>query len=134
MNVNDAEEAAQTNQGAAQVQVAVTDCPPEDAQTVFSALNAVFVSDRATDDAPPDPAGTGVTVWAATVDVSAPPAEAAPRRLTAPVTATVQGGYWAVDRLRAGLASVFALQEVGSTSGDQEQEAQLRLVTRPIAA
>ncbi|RXS65925.1 hypothetical protein EST92_29310 [Streptomyces sp. TM32] len=132
--MNDAEEAAQTNEGAAQVQVAVTDCPPEDARTVFRALNAVFRSDRTSDDGPADSAGSGVTVWAATVDVSTPPAETAPRRLTAPVTATLQGGYWAVDRLRAGLASVFAIQEVGSTSGDQEQEAQLRLVTRPTAA
>ncbi|MFI9082023.1 hypothetical protein ACIGW8_37270 [Streptomyces sioyaensis] len=50
------------------------------------------------------------------------------------MTATLQGGSWAVDRLRAGLASVFAIQEVGSTSGDQEQEAQLRSATRPTAA
>jgi hypothetical protein len=49
------------------------------------------------------------------------------------VTATFQGGYWAVDRLRAGLDSVFTVEDVGSTSGDQEQEVQLRLVPRQAA-
>ncbi|MFH8569366.1 hypothetical protein [Streptomyces sp. NPDC017993] len=126
--MSDAEEAAQTNQGAARVQVEVTGCAAEDAHTVFSALNTVFSSDRATDDAPRGSAGTGPTVWAATVDVSQSPAPAEPRRLTGPVSATFQGGYWAVDRLRAGLASVFTVEDVGSTSGDQEQEVQLRLV------
>ncbi|MGW7486875.1 hypothetical protein [Streptomyces sp. NPDC054786] len=125
---------AQTDQGATQVQVEVTDCRPEDAHRVFQALNAIFTSDRATDDAPHASAGAGTTVWLTTVEVSQAPAQAAPRRLTAPVTATVQGGYWAVDRLRAGLAHVFTVRDVGSASGDQEQEVQLRLESQPTAS
>ncbi|MFG2526585.1 hypothetical protein [Streptomyces sp. NPDC048516] len=128
--MNDGEEAAQNNQGAARVQVEVTGCPPEDAHTVFTALDALFVSDRAKDDVPREAEGAGTAVWAATVDVSEAPAQAAPCRLTGPVTVTVQGSYWAADRLRAGLGSAFALQDVGATSGDQEQEVQLRLDNR----
>ena len=125
--MNDGEESAQNNQGAAQVQVEITGCPPEDAYTVFTALDTLFVSDRAKDDAPRDQEGAGTAVWAATIDVSEAPAQTAPRRLTGPVTATFQGSYWATDRLRAGLGSAFTVHDVGSTSGDQEQEVQLRL-------
>ncbi|QIK10839.1 hypothetical protein G7Z12_37040 [Streptomyces sp. ID38640] len=128
--MNDREEAAQNNQGAAQVQVQLTGCLPEDAHTVFTALHTLFVSDRTKDDAPRDPQGAGVAVWAATVDVSEAPTQAAPHRLTEPVSATVQGGYWAADRLRAGLGSAFTVHELGSSSGDQEQEVQLRLENR----
>ncbi|MET8021625.1 hypothetical protein [Streptomyces decoyicus] len=128
--MTDGEEAAQNNQGAAQVQVQLTGCLPEDAYTVFTALDTLFVSDRAKDDAPREPEGAGAAVWAATVDVSEAPAQSAPSRLTGPVTAIVQGSYWAADRLRAGLGYAFLVQDVGSTSGDQEQEVQLRLENR----
>lgn len=128
--MNDGEEAAQNNEGAAQVQVEITGCPPEDAHTVFTGLDTLFVSDRAKDDVPRGPEGPEAAVWAATVDVSEAPAQAAPSRLSGPVTATVQGSYWATDQLRAGLGSVFAVQTIGSTSGDQEQEVQLRLDNR----
>ncbi|MGA5562855.1 hypothetical protein ACPCUV_16985 [Streptomyces platensis] len=130
--MNNRAEAAQDNQGAAQVHVEVTGCPPEDAHTVFTALDTLFVSDRAKDDMPRDPEGAGAAVWAATVDVSEAPAQAPPCRLTGPVTVTVQGSYWAADRLRAGLGSSFAVQTVGSTSGDQEQEVELRLDSREV--
>ncbi|MGX1849993.1 hypothetical protein [Streptomyces sp. NPDC055299] len=129
-----AEEAAQSNQGAARVQVQVSGCSAEDAETVFSGLNSVCTSDRSQDDAPRPSEGKRPIVWTATADVSEEPAEAAPLLLTAPVTVTLQGSQWAVDRLHAGLTSVFSVQRVGSTSGDQEREAQLRLVTRPTAA
>ncbi|KOG42264.1 hypothetical protein [Streptomyces decoyicus] len=128
--MNDREEAAQNDQGAAKVQVQLTGCPPEDAHTVFTALDTLFVSDRTKDDAPRELEGAGAAVWAATVDVSDGAAEAAPCRLTGSVSVTVQGSYWAADRLRAGLGSAFTVQEVGSTSGDQEQEIQLRLDNR----
>ncbi|MCW7987410.1 hypothetical protein XF35_19690 [Streptomyces platensis subsp. clarensis] len=128
--MNDGEEAAQNNQGGAQVQVQVTGCLPEDAHTVFTALDTLFVSDRAKDDAPRDPEGARAAVWSANVDVSEGPAQTTPRRLTGPVTATVQGGYWAADKLRAGLGHAFSVRNVGSTSGDQEQEIQLRVDNR----
>ncbi|MFI0156775.1 hypothetical protein [Streptomyces lydicus] len=133
--MNDSEATAQTGDGADQVQVEITDCPAEDAHKVFRALNALFSSDRAAEDAPQGSAGPGPTVWAMTVDVSAAAAAPAqPCRLTEPVTVTLQGGPWAADRLHAGLASVFTVHDVGSASGDQEQERQLRLSTRQIAA
>ncbi|MEU6328498.1 hypothetical protein ABZ851_14645 [Streptomyces sp. NPDC047049] len=128
--MKDREEAAQNNQGAAQVQVQLTDCPPEDAHTVFTALDTLFVSDRTKDDAPRGPEGTGPVVWAATIDVSDAAAPTVPRRLTEPVAATVQGSYWAAGRLRSGLESAFTVRETGATSGDQEQEVQLRLENR----
>ncbi|MGW9046117.1 hypothetical protein ACWGQL_26665 [Streptomyces lydicus] len=132
--MNDSEATAQTGDGADQVQVEITDCPADDAHTVVGALNALFSSDRATEDAPQGSAGPGPTVWAMTVDVSEEPAAAQPCRLTGPVTVTLQGGPWAADRLHTGLASVFTVQDVGSAAGDQEQERQLRLSTRQIAA
>ncbi|MFI9358891.1 hypothetical protein [Streptomyces lydicus] len=132
--MNDSEATAQTGDGADQVQVEITDCPADDAHTVVGALNALFSSDRATEDAPQGSAGPGPTVWAMTVDVSEEPAAAQPCRLTVPVTVTLQGGPWAADRLHTGLASVFTVQDVGSAAGDQEQERQLRLSTRQIAA
>ncbi|MEW2437303.1 hypothetical protein AB0952_24635 [Streptomyces caniferus] len=128
--MNDGEEAAQNNEGAAQVQVEITGCPPEDAHTVFTALGTLFLSDRTKDDVPRDPEGPEAAVWAATVDVTEAPAQAAPSQLTGPVTVTVQGSYWATDQLRVGLGSAFAVQAMGSTSGDQEQEVQLRLENR----
>lgn len=127
------EAAAQSPHGAARVQVQVSGCSAEDADTVFNGLNSVFTSDRSQGDAPRPPEGKRPMVWTAVADVSEKPAEAAPLPLTAPVTVTLQGGQWAVDRLHAGLACVFSVQRVGTTSGDQEREAQLRLVTRPTA-
>ncbi|MFE1175233.1 hypothetical protein [Streptomyces sp. NPDC058773] len=133
--MKDGAQAAQNNQGAAQVQVQLTGCLPEDAHTVFTVLDTLFVTDRAKDDAPRDPegagAGAGAAVWSAIVDVSADaPTQTTPHRLTGPVTATVQGGYWAADRLRTGLGYAFSVRDVGSTSGDQEQEIQLRVDNR----
>ena len=75
-----------------------------DAHAVFSALRTSFVSDRAADDVPEEMAGPGSTVWTSTFDVTDLRAAAEPRPLTAPVTVTLQGGYWAVARLREGLA------------------------------
>ncbi|MFG3114512.1 hypothetical protein ACGF4C_08955 [Streptomyces sp. NPDC048197] len=130
--MRDSEASAQARQQAAQVQVEVTDCRAEDAHTVFGALNALFTSNRATEDVPRGSPGMQPTVWAASVDVSEAPAEVEPRRLTEPVTVTLQGGYQAVHRLHAGLARTFAVQDVGSASGDQEKEVQLRLRTRKV--
>ena len=69
-------------------------------------------------------------MWTATVDVTDLRAEAEPRPLREPVIVNIQGGYWAVARLRQGLASAFAVRVLGTAAGDQEQEVQLRLETR----
>lgn len=114
----------------AEVLVEVTGCATQDAHAVFSALRTSFSSDRAADDVPREVEGAGPTVWTATFDVTDFLKEAAPQRLTAPVTVTLQGGYWAVRRLREGLTPAFAVQVVGTAAGDQEEEVQLRLANR----
>ncbi len=73
-------------------------------------------------------------VWSATYDVSAVREQAAPARLTEPVSVTLQGGYRAVDQLREQLESAFSVSEEGSASGDQEKELQLRLESGPGTA
>ncbi|MEU9117478.1 hypothetical protein AB0D04_38555 [Streptomyces sp. NPDC048483] len=113
-----------------EVVVEVVGCATNDAHAVFSALRESFASDRAADDVPTEVAGASATVWTATVDVSELRAEAAPRPLSAPVTVDLQGGYWAVARLRESLAHAFAVRIVGTAAGDQEQEVQLQLESR----
>ncbi|MFD9812846.1 hypothetical protein [Streptomyces sp. NPDC059080] len=114
----------------AEVVVEVTDCATEDAHAVFSALRTSFVCDRAPDDVPRAVAGPHPTVWTSTFDVTDLLAEPAPRRLTAPVSISLQGGYWAVARLRDSLRPAFAVQVTGTVAGDQEQEVQLQLENR----
>ena len=121
----------QSAEPSAEVTVTLDSCAKEDARTVLDALHVTFACDRADDDLPQEVPGKGPTVWSATFDVSrtlAPPGEAV--RLTDPVTLTAQGGYHAVDRLREGLAEVFAVTVAGTASGDQEQEVSLRLGNR----
>lgn len=113
-----------------QVVVALSGGAKEDAHIVFGVLGTAFASDRAADDAPQELPGERPTVWTATFDVADAHSEPGPARLTAPVTASVQGGYTAVESLRKALASAFTVRVVGTASGDQEEEVQLRLETR----
>ncbi|WP_405608431.1 hypothetical protein OG292_03395 [Streptomyces sp. NBC_01511] len=113
-----------------EVTVEISGCETEDAHAVFGALRTVFASDRASDDRPREVAGARPTVWSSTFDVSEVRERARPTRLSEPVTADVQGGYWAVARLREELTAAFAVQVLGTAAGDQEQEVQLRLATR----
>ncbi len=113
-----------------EVLVEVVGCATQDAHAVFSALRESFASDRAADDVPTEINGASATVWTATVDVTDLHGQAAPRRLTAPVTVDLQGGYWAVNRIRESLTHAFAVRVVGTAAGDQEEEVQLRLENR----
>ncbi len=110
-----------------EVSVVVSGCEKDDARTVFDVLRAAFVTDRASVDVPQDVTGKRPTAWVVTVDVTEARVVSGPVRLGAPVTADVQGGYWAVDRLRQSLAGAFAVRVVGTVSGDQEEEVRLRL-------
>lgn len=105
-------------------------CATQDAHAVFSALRTSFASDRAADDVPEELAGPGATVWTTTFDVSELKAAAEPQRLAAPVTVSLQGGYWAVDRLCQALAPAFTVHVLGMAAGDQEKEVELRLESR----
>jgi hypothetical protein len=118
-----------TAEPAAQVSVVLDGCPTDDARTVLDALRASFPAEPSA-QAEPHETEEDTTVWTATFDVSRTLGLAGPARLSAPVTVTAQGGYRAVDRLREGLAEAFAVRVVGTASGDQEQEAQLRLENR----
>ncbi|MFJ4922782.1 hypothetical protein [Streptomyces sp. NPDC088725] len=115
------------DQPASQVEVSLSGKAKEDAHAVFGALNTAFASDRAADDAPQDIPGERPTVWTSTFDVSDVRSKPRPTRLTESVTATLQGGYTAVNSLHQALSSAFAVRVVGTASGDQEEEVQLRL-------
>jgi hypothetical protein len=128
--VNSAQQTPPAEHPSAQVTVEVDGCAAQDAHAVFTALRTTFVSDRAADDIPQEMAGSGATVWTSTIDVTDVGTPAEPRTLTAPVTVNLQGGYWAVARLREGLTSAFAVEVVGTAAGDQEEEVQLRLESR----
>ncbi|MFD8690111.1 hypothetical protein [Streptomyces sp. NPDC059651] len=110
-----------------EVSVVVSGCEKDDARTVFDVLRAAFATDRASVDVPQEVDGKRPTAWVVTVDVTEALVVSGPVRLGAPVTADVQGGYWAVDRLRRSLADAFSVQVVGAVSGDQEEEVRLRL-------
>ncbi|MER5767309.1 hypothetical protein [Streptomyces sp. NPDC001985] len=111
----------------APVEVTITGCSREDADTVFHVLGEAYASDRAADDTPEYVSEGHTTVWSATFEVTDVRPEARPVRLGAPVEAGVQGGYWAVDRMRETLAASFAVHDEGMAAGDQEKDVQLRL-------
>ncbi|GAA3479965.1 hypothetical protein [Streptomyces yanii] len=113
-----------------EVSVAISGCAKGDARTVFDVLRAAFATDRALADVPQDLAGNRPTVWTMTVDVSEALVVSGPVALGKPVKVDVQGGYWAVEELRRHLADAFAVQVVGTVSGDQEEEVRLRLESR----
>ncbi|GAA1006350.1 hypothetical protein STXM2123_895 [Streptomyces sp. F-3] len=112
------------------VSVELSGCTKEDARIVFDALCARFPSDRCADDVPRDHHEVRPTVWLGTFDVAGFHEGGRPARLKAPVTADVQGGYWAIDRFRETLDSLFTVQDLCTTSGDQERELHVRLENR----
>lgn len=128
--MNSAERASGTEHVSAEVVVELEGCATQDAHAVFSALRTSFSSDRAADDVPEEMAGPGATVWTTTFDVSELKTAAEPRPLTAPVTVSLQGGYWAVDQACKALAPAFTVQVLGMAAGDQEKEVELRLESR----
>ncbi|MFG2026970.1 hypothetical protein [Streptomyces sp. NPDC048825] len=112
------------------VSVELSGCSKEDARVVFDTLCACFSSDRCAEDVPQELSATRPTVWLGTFDVADLHEGARPAHLTASVTADVQGGYWAIDRFRSTLDSLFSVYEVSTASGDQEEELHVRLESR----
>ncbi|MET8244362.1 hypothetical protein ABZV31_07955 [Streptomyces sp. NPDC005202] len=113
------------------VSVELSGCTKEDARVVFDALCACFSSDRCAEDVPRDYHEVRPTVWLGTFDVAdAHRADCGPTRLGASVTADLQGGYWAIERFRTTLDSLFSVQDLSMASGDQERELHVRLVSR----
>lgn len=103
----------------------------EDARLVFEALNSCFASDRAPEEIPRQLDDVRPMVWLGTYDVAdARGSGCAPVHLDSSILADVQGGYWAVDRFRATLDSMFTVEETCTASGDQERDLHLRLESR----
>ncbi|MER6750044.1 hypothetical protein [Streptomyces fungicidicus] len=113
------------------VSVEISGCSKDDARIVFDALCACFTSDRCSDDVPEEFSETRPTVWLGTFDVAAPREGARPRaRLASSVDADMQGGYWAIDRFRTTLDSLFTMRDLSTVPGDQEKELHVRLEGR----
>jgi hypothetical protein len=112
------------------VAIELSGAAEDDAHAVFCVLCAVYESDRTDEERPQAAPGVRPMIWSATVDSSGARERPAPRRLAAPVTATLQGGPCAVEEVCRTLSAAFDVSTVGSVSGDQEQEVQLRLTNR----
>jgi hypothetical protein len=112
------------------VSVELSGCSKQDARIVFDALCACFESDRGAADVPEDLHETRPTVWLGTFDVADAHEGASPVRLSSSVEADLHGGYWAIERFRTTLDSLFAVHDLSTVSGDQEEELHVRLQSR----
>ncbi|MEU3370544.1 hypothetical protein ACFYM2_11040 [Streptomyces sp. NPDC006711] len=108
------------------VQVMLAECSAADADAVFEVLGAHFTSDRA-GVVPHRDEGPQPAAWTGSFCVDHAPEQVAGVLLSGPVTAELQGGPVAVERLRRTLAAAFAVEAAGSAAGDQEVDVQLRL-------
>ena len=112
------------------VSVEISGYSKEDARIVFDTLCACFESDRRADEVPQQLHETRPMVWLGTFEVTEAHECAAPARLSSPVEADAQGGYWAIERLRTTLDSLFSVRDLSSASGDQERELHVLLESR----
>ncbi|MFJ3234919.1 hypothetical protein [Streptomyces sp. NPDC086787] len=112
------------------VSVAISGCSKEDARIVFDALCTCFESDRCAEDVPQQLHETRPMVWLGTFEVTDAHECASPVHLSSTVEADAHGGYWAIDRLRTTLDSLFGVRDLASTSGDQEKELHVLLESR----
>ncbi|MCX4817672.1 hypothetical protein ACUXZZ_02055 [Streptomyces graminifolii] len=110
--------------------VSLTGASKEDAATVFGVLRTAFPTDRPFDDVPQEQPGDRTAVWTAEFEPTQEWIPTDPLPLEGSVSATIQGGYVAVDQLREALNVTFAVDERGTASGDQEQEVDLRLTSK----
>lgn len=113
------------------VSVEISGYNKEDARIVFDALCACFESDRGPEDVPEQLHETRPMVWLGTFEVTDAQQCPPPARLSSPVEADAQGGYWAIERLRTTLDSLFTVHDLASASGDQERELHVVLESRP---
>ncbi|MEU0948299.1 hypothetical protein ABZ379_37265 [Streptomyces canus] len=110
--------------------VSLTGASKEDAATVFGVLRTAFPTDRPADDVPQEQRGGHSVVWTAEFEPTQEWIPTDPTPLEGPVSATLQGGYAAVDQLREALGAAFTVEDRGTVSGDQEQEVDLLLQTK----
>lgn len=112
------------------VSVEISGCSKHDARIVFDTLCGCFSSDRGAEDVPEELHETRPTVWLGTFDVADAHEGARPPRLSSSVVADVHGGYWAIDRFRRTLDSLFTVHDLSTVPGDQEEELHVRLESR----
>ncbi|MEU9384294.1 hypothetical protein AB0D38_26410 [Streptomyces sp. NPDC048279] len=112
------------------VSLEISGCSKEDARIVFDALCQCFESDREAEDVPQQLHESRPMVWLGTFEVTDAHECTPPPRLAASVEADAQGGYWAIDRLRTTLDSLFTVRNLSSVSGDQERELHVLLESR----
>ncbi|WP_432133384.1 MULTISPECIES: hypothetical protein [unclassified Streptomyces] len=112
------------------VSVEISGCNKEDARIVFEALGTCFESDRSAGDVPQQLHETRPMVWLGTFEVTETHSCPPPARLSSTVEADAQGGYWAIDRLRDALDSLFSVRDLTAASGDQERELHVLLESR----
>ncbi|MFF2385615.1 hypothetical protein [Streptomyces sp. NPDC058108] len=112
------------------VTVFLTGASQEDATTVFDVLRAAFPADGSADPARLDLSGDQPVAWSAEFDPTREFVPTGPTSLRGELTATLQGGYVAVDRLCKALDAAFTVDEQGMASGDQEKEVDLQLRTK----
>ncbi|MFH8342099.1 hypothetical protein [Streptomyces sp. AM6-12] len=113
------------------VTVEISGCSKDDARLVFEALNTCFASDRGDDEVPQQLHESRPMVWLGSYEVADTERTGCPPvHLRSSVQADVQGGYWAVDRFRHTLDSMFTVEETSAASGDQERDLHLRLESR----
>ncbi|MCX5337157.1 hypothetical protein [Streptomyces sp. NBC_00140] len=112
------------------VSIEISGCSKEDARIVFDTLATCFESDRGADEVPQQLHETRPMVWLGTFEVTDTHECPPPARLSSSVEADAQGGYWAIERLRTTLDSMFTVRDLSSASGDQERELHVRLESR----
>jgi hypothetical protein len=110
--------------------VSLTGASKEDAATVFGVLRTAFPTDRSSGDVPQEQPGGQPAVWSAEFEPTQEWTPPDPVALEGSVTATLQGGYVAVDQLFEALSTAFAVHQWGAASGDQEKEVDLSLGTK----
>ncbi|MEU6084835.1 hypothetical protein [Streptomyces sp. NPDC047108] len=122
-----------TLQHSAHVSVHLTDCSPQDADSVFDALLAAFpaaVDQETGAHCAQHPRLDNPMVWIKTFDVRTPGA-AGPKALAGAVTVDLFGSYGPVRQLEDALARSFLTEEEGHVvPGDQEVQVRLRLRSR----
>ncbi|MFF6987452.1 hypothetical protein [Streptomyces sp. NPDC010273] len=102
----------------------------EDAAAVFGVLRTAFPANRPSDDLPQELSGDQPAVWSAEFEPTQERIPTDPIPLESSVSATLQGGYAAVDQLFEALGAAFAVDHWGAASGDQEKEVDLRLSSK----
>ncbi|MFG2196538.1 hypothetical protein [Streptomyces sp. NPDC048639] len=122
-----------TLQHSAHVSVHLTDCSPQDADSVFGVLLSAFpaaVDQETGAHCAQHPRLDNPMVWIRTFDVRTSGA-ADPEALAGPVTADLFGGDRPVRQIEEALARSFLTEEEGHVvPGDQEVQVRLRLSSR----